>query len=228
MYKIGDFSKKTNINIKTLRYYDEIDLFKPSYADKFTGYRYYTDEQLLDILLIKELKKLGLSLEEIKKYLKTKDIKILEKRRRALEMEINNITNFLTNQYKKYKITESNYEKYVLINGIKYAKKPQALAVRDKEAKYYVIENDDDFIDDFVIFIKNNNWITINRPKYLDKEYIDFIFNYLKENGYTYITEIVPIEEDNVANAIRKHFTNIEESTFFQGKWEYIKFKIYL
>lgn len=33
MYKIGMFSKKTNTSIKTLRYYDEINLFKPEYCD---------------------------------------------------------------------------------------------------------------------------------------------------------------------------------------------------
>ena len=49
MYKIGDFSKKVSIPVKTLRYYDEINLFKPSYIDDFTGYRYYTDEQIEQI-----------------------------------------------------------------------------------------------------------------------------------------------------------------------------------
>ena len=46
MYKIGDFSKKTNVPIKTLRYYDEINLFKPAYQDYFTGYRYYENNQI--------------------------------------------------------------------------------------------------------------------------------------------------------------------------------------
>ena len=49
MYKIGDFSKKTNVPIKTLRYYDEINLFKPSYQDYFTGYRYYENNQIDEI-----------------------------------------------------------------------------------------------------------------------------------------------------------------------------------
>ena len=30
LYRIGDFSQKTGIPVKTLRYYDEINLFKPS------------------------------------------------------------------------------------------------------------------------------------------------------------------------------------------------------
>ena len=56
MYKIGDFSKATNTSIKTLRYYDEIDLLKPSYIDYFTGYRYYEKKQINIIKEIKALK----------------------------------------------------------------------------------------------------------------------------------------------------------------------------
>ena len=71
MYKIVDFSKKVSIPVKTLRYYDEINLFKPSYIDDFTGYRYYTDEQIEQIKKIIMLKELNLSLKNIEDYLKT-------------------------------------------------------------------------------------------------------------------------------------------------------------
>ena len=66
LYKIGDFSNISGISIRTLRYYDDIDLFKPKEVDLFTNYRYYTMEQLDDLKLINELKKIGFSLEEIK------------------------------------------------------------------------------------------------------------------------------------------------------------------
>lgn len=66
LYKIGDFSKEVDVPIKTLRYYDEINLFKPIEVDLFTGYRYYSEEQKDDIKVILELKELGFSLEEIK------------------------------------------------------------------------------------------------------------------------------------------------------------------
>lgn len=66
LYKIGDFSKEVNVPIKTLRYYDEINLFKPVEVDLFTNYRYYSEEQIDDIKVILELKDLGFSLEEIK------------------------------------------------------------------------------------------------------------------------------------------------------------------
>ncbi len=66
MLRIGEFSKLTGVPIRTLRYYDEIDLFKPADIDLFTDYRYYKEEQVDDLNLINELKKVGFSLEEIK------------------------------------------------------------------------------------------------------------------------------------------------------------------
>lgn len=65
-YKISEFSKLVNVPVKTLRYYDEIGLFKPEEVDIFSDYRYYLDTQVKDILLIKELKEAGFLLSEIK------------------------------------------------------------------------------------------------------------------------------------------------------------------
>ena len=66
MYQIGLFSKINHITTKTLRHYDEIGLLKPDSVDYITGYRYYTSEQLPLLHQILALKKLGLSLNEIK------------------------------------------------------------------------------------------------------------------------------------------------------------------
>ena len=66
LYRIGDFSKITGLSIRTLRYYDDIDLFKPIEVDLFTNYRYYCDSQLEDLKIINDLKDCGFSLEEIR------------------------------------------------------------------------------------------------------------------------------------------------------------------
>lgn len=65
MLKIGDFSKLANVTIKTLRYYDQFDLLKPVYTDRYNGYRYYSLEQLPRLNRILALKDLGFSLEQI-------------------------------------------------------------------------------------------------------------------------------------------------------------------
>lgn len=65
-FTIGEISKLFDINKKTLRYYDEIDLFKPKFVNKENKYRYYTLDQFQYLETIKYLKELGLSLEKIK------------------------------------------------------------------------------------------------------------------------------------------------------------------
>ncbi len=65
MFRIGDFSKFNQVTVKTLRYYDEIGLFKPASVDEFTGYRYYSTKQLPRLNRILALKDLGFSLEQI-------------------------------------------------------------------------------------------------------------------------------------------------------------------
>lgn len=65
MMRIGEFSKLCRVPVKTLRYYDEVGLLEPDRVDEFTGYRYYTVDQLARINRILALKDLGFSLDEI-------------------------------------------------------------------------------------------------------------------------------------------------------------------
>ena len=65
MLKIGEFSRLSQVTVKTLRHYDEIGLLKPSHVDPFSDYRYYTLDQLPRLHSIVALKSMGLSLEEI-------------------------------------------------------------------------------------------------------------------------------------------------------------------
>lgn len=68
-YQIGEVAKICNIPIRTLHYYDEIDLMKPRFVDEQSKYRYYSPEQIPAILLIKSYKTAGFSLVQIKKLL---------------------------------------------------------------------------------------------------------------------------------------------------------------
>ena len=65
MLKIGEFSRLSQVTVKTLHHYDDIGLLKPSQIDSFTNYRYYTVDLLPRIHQIMALKELGLSLEQI-------------------------------------------------------------------------------------------------------------------------------------------------------------------
>lgn len=69
MLKIGEFSKICRVPTHVLRYYADIGLLAPAHVDPFTGYRYYTLEQLPQLNRVLVLKALDLSLEQIKQLL---------------------------------------------------------------------------------------------------------------------------------------------------------------
>jgi len=69
MLKIGEFSKLSRVSIRMLRHYDDIGLLKPAEIDSFTGYRYYSPEQLTVIGRITALKDMGFQLADIVKML---------------------------------------------------------------------------------------------------------------------------------------------------------------
>jgi len=78
MLSIGEFSKICAVTTKTLRYYDEIGLLKPTIINQSNGYRYYDDSQLETMLLISKLKSYTFSLEEIQDILQdTSEEKLL-------------------------------------------------------------------------------------------------------------------------------------------------------
>lgn len=65
MFKIGEFSKLTQVSIRMLRYYDETGLLKPAGIDKFTNYRLYSTEQIPNLNKIIFLRDLGFNVSEI-------------------------------------------------------------------------------------------------------------------------------------------------------------------
>ena len=65
MFRIGDFSRLSQVSVKALRFYDEMGLLKPTYVDCDTGYRYYSATLLPRLNRILAFKELGFSLGEI-------------------------------------------------------------------------------------------------------------------------------------------------------------------
>lgn len=65
MLKIGDFSLLSHVTVKTLRFYDEVGLLRPSRIDTASGYRYYSLDLLPRLHRILALKDLGFSLDQI-------------------------------------------------------------------------------------------------------------------------------------------------------------------
>lgn len=63
-YTAGEFAKKAGVTIRTIRFYDNKGLLKPSSVSE-AGYRLYTDEDFAKLQRILTLKYLGFSLEDV-------------------------------------------------------------------------------------------------------------------------------------------------------------------
>lgn len=88
MYRVQEVADLTNVTVRTLHHYDEIELLKPSRRSA-SGYRLYSDEDLLRLQQILLQRELGLPLRTIKERLDdpTFDYRaaLLEQRRVLLE-----------------------------------------------------------------------------------------------------------------------------------------------
>ncbi|GLJ79968.1 MerR family transcriptional regulator [Microbacterium imperiale] len=70
--RIGEVTERTELSFRTLRHYDEIGLVTPS-ARTDGGFRLYTESDVSRILLIRRMKPLGYSLDEMRELLDVVD-----------------------------------------------------------------------------------------------------------------------------------------------------------
>lgn len=69
---IGEVAERTELSLRTLRHYDEIGLASPS--DRTAGgFRLYTETDVERLLLIRRMKPLGFSLEQMGEVLAARD-----------------------------------------------------------------------------------------------------------------------------------------------------------
>ncbi len=66
--QIGQVAERTELSIKTIRHYDEVGLVTPSERTA-GGFRLYTEADVQRLLVIRRMKPLGFSLEEMKQLL---------------------------------------------------------------------------------------------------------------------------------------------------------------
>ena len=87
--KIGEFSRLMQVTVKTLRHYETKGLLMPYEVDEWTGYRYYSLAQMQRMQSIKQMQRLGFSLEEIRDLLDDRtqapSIELLDEKIRTTE-----------------------------------------------------------------------------------------------------------------------------------------------
>ena len=119
---IKDFAKACGVSVRTLHYYDEIGLLKPSFVDEWTGYRYYDENSLLRMQEIMFYRELDFSLKNISQiisspyYDKEKALsqqkKLLVLKKERLEKLILSIDDAMKGKVVMNAFDNSEFEKY--------------------------------------------------------------------------------------------------------------------
>ena len=73
-FSVGEAAKAVNTTSETLRHYDRIGLVKPSRKDEWTGYRYYTNQDIVRLITVRALQQMDLPLQKIKEVLEFDDL----------------------------------------------------------------------------------------------------------------------------------------------------------
>ena len=108
-YSIGEVSHMSGIPVATIRYYDKIDLLKPDIVNLQNNYRYYSKENVTSLLLIKYLRMLDFSIDEIRNVTGKGNLCIL---RQKVEQRILEIEGEIEVLQKKYKAAQ-DFKKFL-------------------------------------------------------------------------------------------------------------------
>jgi DNA-binding transcriptional MerR regulator len=71
--QIGEVAERTGLSLRTIRYYEEMGLVRPS-ARSTGGFRLYTEADVARLLLIKRMKPLDFSVEDMRDLLGLLDL----------------------------------------------------------------------------------------------------------------------------------------------------------
>jgi transcription regulator of multidrug-efflux transporter len=73
-FSISKTAEQTHMTAETLRHYDRIGLVRPARTDEWTGYRYYSEREIVMLNTVHALKCMDMPLAEIKRILECGDI----------------------------------------------------------------------------------------------------------------------------------------------------------
>jgi DNA-binding transcriptional MerR regulator len=163
MIKIGDFARLSQVSAVTLRYYDEMDLLKPVRVDPFTGYRFYSGDQLPRLNRILALKDLGFSLDQIK--LMLADGMSLEQLRGMLTLQRTEVEKRLADEGQRLQRIEAR------LRQIELEDKMPAYDVLIKNTPALLVVSRR-------VTVPTNDQV----PQYLDKAYME-VYSYIHEQG---------------------------------------------
>lgn len=183
-YSIGEAAKMMNVSVRTLRYYDECGLLKPSGYLK-NNHRYYLENDILLLHQIISLKEFGLSLSQIKDQLLKAD-------------SIEDVDHYLLKQQKQFE-----NELIVLKNKATVLKKFRQEMKQMNELNWKLLIE--------ILTMLNNNdhhyWVI----KHFDEDvYQSIKDNYVQKEGSVYYSQLQKITDEILANK-KKGFTSYDQ-----------------
>lgn len=236
LFTIGEISKLFNINIRTLRYYDEIDLFKPIFIDKANSYRYYSTDQFEQLNTIKYLKALGMSLDTISYHLKKRSvdniIELFEKQKKITEEKIKELE--LTKQKIQNRINQINYAR-------QYHNLDVVQEIRLQERRIVLLKEKIKSNNDLELSIRhlenkaNKNasifngkiGVSISIDKLKNKEFSEYDSIFLFTEGERYNKNLIKVLPEGTYASIRFTGTHKNSPIYYDELLKYIEEKGY-
>lgn len=181
MYRIGEFSYLCEATMKTLRYYDKINLLKPAMIDEFTGYRYYSEEQVERFQKIKQFQLVGFTLTEIKQLIDDPDQSKLEAKLEQIQKENSDKIKMLNDMKDNMKDKKGRIE---FIKNPNHLVIGQFVKLRTRKDYDKVLNKIDRLI---------NNQSVLNCPKV----FLNYEKNYKEKNIFCFIGREITQYKDN-------------------------------
>ena len=89
-FKIGEISKLYKIGVDSIRYYEEIGLIQPERSE--SGYRHYSIHDIWRLNVIRDLRSIGFTMEQIREYLEnhttSSSLKLLEEEQEVIQQQM--------------------------------------------------------------------------------------------------------------------------------------------
>ena len=220
---IKEFAEFTGVSVRTLHYYDEIGLLKPSFVDRTTGYRYYDENSLLRMQGILFYRELDFSLKSIGKILSSPDYdtgKSLEEqkilltlKKERLERLISSIDDAMKGANVMRAFDNSEFEKHKVEAQEKWGK-TDAYKQHAEKTKHYSKQKWNDLSDgmdhilaEFAFCMKR-----AERPDSTEAQnLVKLLQNHVSENYYLCTNEILAglgqmyVADERFKNNIDKH-----------------------
>ena len=105
MYTRGQFAIVGKVGRKALRLWDEEGLLTPSFVNEENGYNYYDESQLITLEKIKRLRKIGLSIYEIKQIFagKSSEKELIDSKIREMDYRLQEVRDLVNHDEEEMK-----------------------------------------------------------------------------------------------------------------------------